>query len=391
MSWVSRMACKRSQYIEIAVVVSGAGYGKYVLRWQQPHLAYVQICGGVADLHYFYSNEEGLKGDLPTQIQSCGWELLCAFIESIQHQLMARSWHLPSREPKRGRNSDVTPAFSGVPGKGGKIRSGYITPAFSGAHKWAELLRKPCILGSPQCQAWEENMKWLPHPCLLGGPEEGRIEGRRAMSPQHSRGSPTPSEGENEKWLPHPCLLRAPKEGRIATQPLRSRGSPTPSAGRKSEVVASPLLYRGPKRVGGIATQPLHSRGSPAKRRNSKLATSPLPSWGPINWQKCFVTPAFLGVPKQGDNIRIGHPTPTFLGAEKWSELLRNPCIHRGPLQRGEIQNWLLTRDFSGAQKRRDLLLNPCILGGPQQRGQNQKWLPHHCLLAIPQMGGIAK
>ena len=34
--------------------------------------------------------------------------------------------------------------------KGDKIRSGYVTPAFSGAQKRADLLRHPCILGGPQ-------------------------------------------------------------------------------------------------------------------------------------------------------------------------------------------------------------------------------------------------
>ena len=34
--------------------------------------------------------------------------------------------------------------------KGDKIRSGYLTPTFSGAHKWAEMLRQTCILGDPQ-------------------------------------------------------------------------------------------------------------------------------------------------------------------------------------------------------------------------------------------------
>ena len=39
---------------------------------------------------------------------------------------------LPSQGPTSGWNCYVTPAFSGVPGKGDKIRSGYITPAFLG-------------------------------------------------------------------------------------------------------------------------------------------------------------------------------------------------------------------------------------------------------------------
>ena len=84
---------------------------------------------------------------------------------------------LPFREPKRGQNCYVTPAFSGIPNakRGDKIRSGYLTLAFCGAQKRAELLRNPCILGDPKRQARGENQKWLPHPCLLWGPKEGVI------------------------------------------------------------------------------------------------------------------------------------------------------------------------------------------------------------------------
>ena len=42
--------------------------------------------------------------------------------------------------------------------------------------------------------------------------------------------------GQNRKWLPHPCLLRGPKEGRNATSPLHSRGSL--AKGTKSKVAA---------------------------------------------------------------------------------------------------------------------------------------------------------
>ena len=59
------------------------------------------------------------------------------------------------------------------------------------------MLRHPGILGDSQCQArraksevvpnkGERNVKWLPHPCLLGGPKEGG----NATSPLHSRWSP---------------------------------------------------------------------------------------------------------------------------------------------------------------------------------------------------------
>ena len=52
---------------------------------------------------------------------------------------------LPSRGATSGRNCYVTPAFSGVPNakRGEKVRSGYLTHALSGAHKWAEVLRNP--------------------------------------------------------------------------------------------------------------------------------------------------------------------------------------------------------------------------------------------------------
>ena len=81
---------------------------------------------------------------------------------------------LPSQEPKRGQNCYITPAFSGILNDklGDKIRSRYLTLAFSGAQKKAELLRNPCILGDPQREARGQNQKWLPHICLLGGPNE---------------------------------------------------------------------------------------------------------------------------------------------------------------------------------------------------------------------------
>ena len=71
----------------------------------------------------------------------------------------------------------MTPAFSGIPNTkcGETIRSDYLTLAFAGAQKRAEVLRKPCILGDPQRQARGENQRWLHHPCLLGGPKEGGI------------------------------------------------------------------------------------------------------------------------------------------------------------------------------------------------------------------------
>ena len=84
---------------------------------------------------------------------------------------------LPSWRPKRGQDCYLTPAFSGIPNTkhGEKTRSDYLTPIFLGAQKGAALLCNPCILGDPQHQARGENQKWLPHPYLPGGPNEGGI------------------------------------------------------------------------------------------------------------------------------------------------------------------------------------------------------------------------
>ena len=75
-------------------------------------------------------------------------------------------------------------------------------------------------------------------------------------------------------------------------------------------------------------------------------------------------------------------------------ELLATPTFSRVPnAKRGdEIGTSCLTPAFSGAEKREELLRNPCILKGPQRqaRGHNQKWLPQRCLLGGPKEGGIA-
>ena len=77
--------------------------------------------------------------------------------------------------PARGRDWHVTLAFARVPNKRAKITCRCVNRAFPRTHKRAELLRKPSILGSPQRQARGQNQIGLPHPCLLGGPKEGRI------------------------------------------------------------------------------------------------------------------------------------------------------------------------------------------------------------------------
>ena len=54
-----------------------------------------------------------------------------------------RSWRKLFRKPCVLRGP-------GIPGRGDKIINGSMTPAFSGAQKWAELLRHTSILKGPK-------------------------------------------------------------------------------------------------------------------------------------------------------------------------------------------------------------------------------------------------
>ena len=153
---------------------------------------------------------------------------------------------LPSRGPKRGQDCSVTPAFSGIPNaKRGEQKKSVVVP-----------------------NKGEQNQKWLPHPCLLGGPKEGG----NARSPLHSRGSPTPSAGSKKqkrsptkgnkirsgclnpafsgaqkraRLLRHPCILGDPQRQARGAKKISSCPQ---QRGTKSEVAASPLPSRGPKR-----------------------------------------------------------------------------------------------------------------------------------------------
>ena len=113
---------------------------------------------------------------------------------------------------------------------------------------------------------------------------------------------------------------------------------------------------------------------------------------GPKEGLGGYVAPAFSGVPntKRGEKIRIGclnsacSVIPNAKHGEqsqKWS-----------PTKGNKITRGCLTRAFLGGQKRVEMLRHPCILKGPQRQAweQNQKGLPHPCLLGGPKEGGNA-
>ena len=62
-------------------------------------------------------------------------------------------------------------AKSACPPEGDKIRIGSLSPAFWGAHKWAEILRHPCILGDPQQRGQNQSKKKQKQKIFHGVPD----------------------------------------------------------------------------------------------------------------------------------------------------------------------------------------------------------------------------
>ena len=212
--------------------------------------------------------------------------------------------------PNTGTNSKVAhkwaecyiiPAFSGVPEQGDKVNGGpqvggtatlrlrswgspNKTTKSSLAHKWAEVLHHPCVLGGPptggQSQRWPT--RWRNShiiPAFSGVPEQGdevnggAQVGGSATSSLHSRGSPNKGTTSMvaHKWaevLHHPCVLGGPK--------TRGQDQRWPTSGRKcyitpafSGVPKHGDKVKGGPQVGRSATSPLCSRVSPNTRTKS--------------------------------------------------------------------------------------------------------------------------
>ena len=288
------------------------------------------------------------------------------------------------------------PCFSGIQNKGeqnqkrsptkvNKIRSGYLTHAFSGDQRGTEILCHPCVLGDPQQKGSktksgaptkgnkfrsgyltlpfseaQRRANMLRHPCILGDPKQ------RGAKPKL-----VPDKGEqNQEWLPHPCVLGGPKEGKNGTSPLHSWGSPTKGkeirnvpqqSGTKSEVATSRDFSGAQRRAKCYVT--LHSRASQIKGSKTKnghrqrgTKSEEVPDKGKQN-QKWLPQPYLLRGPKAGKNAvspmhsqgsqqrrakpkvvpRQGGTTsevatsPLPSRGPKRGEMLRHPCIHEDP------------------------------------------------------------
>ena len=172
------------------------------------------------------------------------------------------------------------------------------------AHKWARWLHNPCHLGGPhRFKGGGQNQKWP-------------TSGQGGYITPAAWGVPTASErgAESEvahkwaRWLHNPCRLGVPT---------------TSERGAESEVAAV---------------------------RNGNLSF-----WGPRN--KCYITPAFPGIPDIGEQNQKWLPHPYLLGGPKegGSATL---CSGGSPTEGNGNK--------SGPQKG--------VLGGPQTRGQSQRW-----------------
>ena len=186
--------------------------------------------------------------------------------------------HSPrSPTPAWGAKSEVAapPLPSRRPTNGQKC---HITPGFLAVPNTSlgDKIRSGCL--NPTFSGAQKRAEILCHPCILGDPKRQRGE-------------------QSQKSLPHARLLEGPKEGGNALSPLHSLGSPTRARGTKSEVAASPL-----------------------------------PSQGPRNGCKCYVSLAFSAVlnTKRGDKLRRGCVTLAFSEARERAEVLRHPCNVRG-------------------------------------------------------------
>ena len=200
-------------------------------------------------------------------------------------------------------------------------------------------------------------------PLSYRGPKSGR---KCKVTPAFS-GIPNIVE-RNLKWLPHPCLLGGPKESRSATSPLHYQGSPTASAGSK--------IRNGPQQRG----------------TKCEVAASPLPSRGPKRGRQCYVATAFSGLPKakrgeqnqkwsptKGSKIKRRRLTPVCSGAQKRVEMQRHPYILGDPQHRGtKSEVAASTLPSQGPKRGPKCYVNPAFSGIPNaKRGeQNQKWSP---------------
>ena len=228
------------------------------------------------------------------------------------------------RSPTSGRKCYITPAFLGVPKQGDKVKGGpqvgriATSPLRSWgspnkgtkskvAHKWAEVLHRPCVLTGPQTRG--QSQRW---------PTSGRNTSRLGSWGSPNKGTKSKVAHKRAEVLHHPCVLGGPQ--------TRGQSQRWPTSGQNCYITPA---------FSGVPKQGDKVKGVPQVGR---IATSRLPSWG---------------CPSKGTKSKVAH---------KWAKLLHHPCVLGGPQTREQSQRW----PTSG----QNCYITPAFLVVPKQGGK---------------------
>ena len=252
------------------------------------------------------------------------------------------------------------------------------------------MLRHPCILGGPQHQARGTKSEVVASPLPSRGPKRRR---KCYFTPAFLGIANANCSEQNQKWphtkgnkitsgcltpafsggqkraemLHHPCILGDPQR-----QARGAKSEVAPNKGEQNQKwLSHPCLLGGPKRGRKCYVAPAFS-GVPYKgEQNQKWLSHLYLLGGPKRGAQCYVTPAFSGIPhaKCRGKIRKGCLTLALLRAQKEGGNATPPLHSRGsptPSTGSKIRSGYLTSAFWRAQKRAEMLRHPCILGDPQ-------------------------
>ena len=264
-----------------------------------------------------------------------------------------------------------------MPSEGSRIRNGCLSPALLGGQKEGGNATSPLhSRGSPTASAWNKNRTG----CLTVTSWHPK-RGQKCYVNPLSSGVPIAKRGgQNERWPSHPCLHGGPKEGRSTMSPPHSRVSPMPARRVKSELVASPLPCREDQKKAEMLHLVCILR---EPRRQARVAKSDM----------IAPTPALSGGLKEGGNATSalhsrGSPTPSvgsksrsgclthdLLAAQKRAEMLCHPCILGGPHRQAQGAQAKVLPDKGEQNEKR--LPHPCLVGAQNRT----EMLPHPCII----------
>ena len=190
----------------------------------------------------------------------------------------------------------------GSPRKRAKSELAASIPPSPWTDKRVELLQYPCILGGPKKGGKIRN--WLPHSCLLGGPASAW---KCYITPASSV---VPNKLDKSELATSPPPSQeggGGQVGRIAMTPLHSRGSPTREA--NSELATSPVPSWGP--TSGRNCYVTHAFSVVSNKWDAIGIGCLTPAFsGAHKWAELLHQSYIIGCPQQRGHIGIGYLTP---------------------------------------------------------------------------------